>query len=143
MSYPPAPGRWTDDAACAQIGGDIWFPEDSHPAHDAKRICQTRCPVAAECLEYALTNDIREGVWGGKSRSERATMRRTPPTRNQRDAARDLLAQKVRGLTSEGRTDPETAVWLGISERTVARIRKDYGIAPHPLNAGWGPGVSA
>ena len=35
----------------------------------AKRICQT-CTVQTECLEYALANDERFGIWGGLSERE-------------------------------------------------------------------------
>ncbi|WP_407672362.1 WhiB family transcriptional regulator [Parafrankia discariae] len=31
---------------------------------EAKRIC-SGCEVRAECLEYALENDERFGIWGG------------------------------------------------------------------------------
>lgn len=142
LAVAEASRDWMERALCAQTDPEAFYPEKGATARDAKEVCG-RCPVAAECLEYALTNGERWGTWGGKTERERAAMKRNQPRKNQRDAARDLLAQKVRGLTSEGRTDPETAVWLGISERTVARIRKDYGIAPHPFNAGRGPGVSA
>jgi WhiB family transcriptional regulator, redox-sensing transcriptional regulator len=49
-----------------------WFPED--PDHDAARavaICMA-CPVRAECLNYAITTDQSEGVWGGTTPSQRA-----------------------------------------------------------------------
>lgn len=44
-------------------------------ATDAKRIC-VACPVRAECLEYALENNERQGVWGGKTYRERMVLRR-------------------------------------------------------------------
>ena len=42
---------------------------------DAKRICQG-CEVRAECLEYALANDERFGLWGGLSERERRKLKR-------------------------------------------------------------------
>ena len=41
----------------------------------AKRICQT-CTVQTECLEYALANDERFGIWGGLSERERRRLKR-------------------------------------------------------------------
>lgn len=41
----------------------------------AKRVCGL-CPVRAECLEYAITHNQTEGVWGGMGESERASYRR-------------------------------------------------------------------
>jgi WhiB family redox-sensing transcriptional regulator len=64
---------WIDDAPCAEIGGDVFFPEHGTPvssARAAKRIC-ARCPVRPECLAYALEHNERYGVWGGLSERER------------------------------------------------------------------------
>lgn len=36
----------------------------------AKLICSS-CPVAGECLKYALVHDEKGGVWGGMSRTDR------------------------------------------------------------------------
>jgi WhiB family redox-sensing transcriptional regulator len=36
----------------------------------AKSICKG-CPVKRECLEYALVNRERDGVWGGLGERER------------------------------------------------------------------------
>ena len=41
----------------------------------AKRICEG-CPVASECLKYALDTRQNFGIWGGKSESERRWIRR-------------------------------------------------------------------
>jgi WhiB family transcriptional regulator, redox-sensing transcriptional regulator len=64
------PATWMDLAACAQVGGDLWFPERGEPAGPAKRVCMT-CPVRASCLEYALVHHENHGVWGGLSEHER------------------------------------------------------------------------
>jgi len=69
---------WRDRALCAQIGGDIWFPEkggDSGVA--AKRVCRA-CPVTAECLAYALEMGEEYGVWGGMSPQQRRRLNGGP-----------------------------------------------------------------
>jgi WhiB family transcriptional regulator, redox-sensing transcriptional regulator len=68
---------WQNEAACAQIGGDLWFPLDGdrHQAERAKTICAT-CPVRIECANHALENDERFGIWGGYTPNELAKLRR-------------------------------------------------------------------
>lgn len=61
---------WMQEAACAQVGGDLWFPEKGGSTADAKRVCFS-CSVSAECLEYALATKDRFGVYGGLSERER------------------------------------------------------------------------
>ncbi|MFE0806016.1 WhiB family transcriptional regulator [Streptomyces sp. NPDC058794] len=70
---------WQEEALCAQTGGDFFFPEPGSSVRDAKRICAL-CPIRTACLEYALSNDERFGVWGGLSEKERLALRRTAPT---------------------------------------------------------------
>lgn len=53
---------------------DTWFG-DSLLVPIAKKLCFT-CPVQAECLEYAVTRNIDEGVWGGMTPEERRAYRR-------------------------------------------------------------------
>jgi WhiB family redox-sensing transcriptional regulator len=67
---------WQEQALCAQTGGDFFFPEPGSSVRDAKRICAL-CPIRPSCLEYALDNDERFGVWGGLSEKERLALRRT------------------------------------------------------------------
>lgn len=38
-----------------------------------KDVC-SGCGVREECLEYALSNRIHDGIWGGKNESERKTI---------------------------------------------------------------------
>lgn len=66
---------WQDRALCAEVGDDFWFPEKGGSVKEPKRVC-AQCPVAAECLEYALEHDIRFGVWGGLSERERHRIKR-------------------------------------------------------------------
>ena len=67
---------WQREAACSQADPDVFFPERGISTRDAKLICSA-CPVRKECLEYALMNGERFGVWGGLSGSERRLLRRS------------------------------------------------------------------
>lgn len=66
---------WQADALCAQTDPESFFPEKGGSTRDAKRICGS-CDVRSECLEYALANDERFGIWGGLSERERRKLRR-------------------------------------------------------------------
>lgn len=68
--------EWTERALCAQTDPEAFFPDKGGSTKSAKAMCH-RCLVAAECLDYALTNNERFGIWGGLAERER----------------RDLLAQ--------------------------------------------------
>ncbi len=69
------PLAWQTDALCAQTDPEAFFPEKGGSTRDAKKICTT-CEVKAQCLEYALQNDERFGIWGGLSERERRRLRR-------------------------------------------------------------------
>lgn len=70
---PPPLGVWRLQAACRARTDTAWleqfFPPPGSRAFDAKRVCAT-CPVAAECLDYALRWP-QDGVWGGTTAHQR------------------------------------------------------------------------
>jgi len=66
---------WQDRALCAQTDPEAFFPEKGGSTREAKRIC-SGCEVKAECLDYALHNDERFGIWGGLSERERRRLKR-------------------------------------------------------------------
>ena len=66
---------WAWKAKCLQAEPDTFFPEKGGSTREAKRIC-SGCPVREECLEYALANDERFGIWGGMSERERRRLKR-------------------------------------------------------------------
>lgn len=69
------PLAWQADSLCAQTDPESFFPEKGGSTRDAKKICSS-CEVRSECLEYALANDERFGIWGGLSERERRKLRR-------------------------------------------------------------------
>jgi WhiB family transcriptional regulator, redox-sensing transcriptional regulator len=66
---------WQDRALCAQTDPEAFFPEKGGSTREAKKVCRG-CEVRAECLEYALENDERFGIWGGLSERERRRLKR-------------------------------------------------------------------
>ncbi|MCY0904936.1 WhiB family transcriptional regulator [Arthrobacter sp. H14-L1] len=66
---------WQTDALCAQTDPEAFFPEKGGSTRDAKKVCGS-CNVQAQCLEYALANDERFGIWGGLSERERRRLRK-------------------------------------------------------------------
>ncbi|RZB14732.1 WhiB family transcriptional regulator [Streptomyces sp. F001] len=77
QTITPADTAWQAQALCAQTGAEFFFPEPGSSVREAKRICGM-CEMRSACLEYALANDERFGVWGGLSEKERLQLRRTP-----------------------------------------------------------------
>ena len=51
------------------------FPEKGGSTREAKKVCLS-CDVRVECLEYALGQDERFGIWGGLSERERRRLKR-------------------------------------------------------------------
>lgn len=66
---------WQADSLCAQTDPEAFFPEKGGSTREAKKIC-TSCEVKTQCLEYALQNDERFGIWGGLSERERRKLRK-------------------------------------------------------------------
>ena len=66
---------WQDSALCAQTDPEAFFPEKGGSTREAKKVCLT-CEVRTECLESALMNDERFGIWGGLSERERRKLKK-------------------------------------------------------------------
>ena len=66
---------WHERALCAQTDPEAFFPEKGGSTREAKRVCGS-CDVGVDCLEYALSNDERFGIWGGLSERERRRLKR-------------------------------------------------------------------
>jgi WhiB family redox-sensing transcriptional regulator len=67
----------------------VFFPSDGTGVQVAAAIC-ARCPVQRACLEYALTNRIQHGVFGGLSERARDRL-----LRERRRAAKGARATTV------------------------------------------------
>lgn len=67
--------QWQAQALCSQTDPEAFFPEKGGSTREAKRVC-TACQVRVECLEYALAQDERFGIWGGLSERERRRIKK-------------------------------------------------------------------
>ena len=66
---------WQDYANCLGVDPDLFFPERGASTREAKEVCRG-CVVREDCLEYALVNGEKFGIWGGMSERERRRLRR-------------------------------------------------------------------
>jgi WhiB family transcriptional regulator, redox-sensing transcriptional regulator len=66
---------WQDLANCLGVDPDLFFPERGASTREAKEVCRG-CVVRDDCLEYALANGEKFGIWGGMSERERRRIRR-------------------------------------------------------------------
>ena len=66
---------WQIQANCLGVDPDLFFPERGASTREAKAVCRA-CVVREDCLEYALVNGEKFGIWGGLSERERRRLRR-------------------------------------------------------------------
>jgi WhiB family redox-sensing transcriptional regulator len=66
---------WQKQANCMGVDPDLFFPERGASTREAKEVCRG-CVVREDCLEYALANGEKFGIWGGLSERERRKIRR-------------------------------------------------------------------
>lgn len=68
LKNPEKDSSWRDQAACKRAGVTEFFSGNSTKA--IKSMCSI-CVVSKQCLQFALDNDIRYGVWGGQDSKQR------------------------------------------------------------------------
>jgi WhiB family redox-sensing transcriptional regulator len=75
---------WMTDAACTDASPDLFFPPEGRAglpvAQRALATCRT-CPVRQRCLDTALAEGHREGIWGGTTPVQRSELARQRPAR--------------------------------------------------------------
>ena len=67
--------EWRNQAACSGLPTKLFYPERGDRAPTARAVCRG-CPVSDDCLEYAFREDVRHGIFGGKTEDERQSIRR-------------------------------------------------------------------
>jgi len=117
---PAAPARfaarWQARAACRGARIEVFFPGRGEAAGPARQVC-ARCSVCQRCLEFAVSNRIVSGIWGGLTGPERRALQSDWLRAARRDRDRALRAADAAGFTAEaiGRS-------FGLSRMTVTRI---------------------
>jgi WhiB family redox-sensing transcriptional regulator len=71
----PPPDAWQERSACYGLDPEIFFPTSEEEAGLALSYCAA-CPVREICLEWAIQNGERYGVWGGTTEQERRRLMR-------------------------------------------------------------------
>ena len=108
--------RWRELAACRGTGLEVFFPSRGESAAPARQVCAA-CPVRQPCLDYAITNRITHGVWGGLTERERRVLRSSWVRALRRERDRAIVAAETDGYTAAaiGRT-------FGLSRTSVTRV---------------------
>ena len=90
--------RWRELAACRGADLEVFFPGRGESAGPARQVCAA-CLVRQPCLDYAITNRITHGIWGGLTERERRALRSrcVRATRRERDKA--IAAASAAGYT--------------------------------------------
>jgi WhiB family redox-sensing transcriptional regulator len=113
MSIAEAPARpgqakrepvdlsWHDRAACNGVDVNLFYgsndgpreypPETRDRESRAKSFCRV-CPVRMACLQYALDNGEKYGIWGGLDEDERKRYRRNKSERQRQQARKKKAA---------------------------------------------------
>jgi WhiB family transcriptional regulator, redox-sensing transcriptional regulator len=117
---PPAParfaGRWREVAACRGTDLNLFFPGRGESAEPARRVCAA-CPVRQPCLDYAISNAIAHGIWGGLTERDRRALRTSYLRAARVERDRDVAATAAAGYMAAaiGRS-------FGLSRTSVTRI---------------------
>jgi WhiB family redox-sensing transcriptional regulator len=62
--------RWRAQASCREVNTNVFYPLKYDDTETPKKICAV-CAVRQECLEEAIRNREKEGIWGGMTYKER------------------------------------------------------------------------
>ena len=108
--------RWRDLAACRGAALNLFFPERGESAGPARQVCAA-CPVRQPCLDYAISNRIVYGIWGGLTERERRALRSRWVSASRQDRDRAIRAAEAAGYTAVaiGRS-------FGLSRTSVSRV---------------------
>jgi WhiB family redox-sensing transcriptional regulator len=108
--------RWRELAACRGTDLNLFFPERGESAGPARQVCAA-CPVRQPCLDYAISNRIVYGIWGGLTERERRALRSRWVRASRQDRDRAIRAAEAAGYTAVaiGRS-------FGLSRTSVSRV---------------------
>lgn len=117
---------WMTDAACIEIGPEAFFPSPvsngpNRAANKATRICHSQCPVEADCLQYALANELEHGIFGGLTERERRALH--PPTSRSEGSHRVREAKLAWLLIAGGIPVAQACQRAGITSAALEQAR--------------------
>jgi Transcription factor WhiB len=118
--------RWRELAACRGADLNLFFPDRGGSAGPARQVCAA-CPVRQPCLDYAVSNAITDGIWGGLTELERRALRTSFLRAVRLARGRDVAAAVAAGYTAAaiGRS-------FGLSRTSVTRIVRAENDAGRP-----------
>ena len=108
--------HWRELAACRGTDLEVFFPGRDESAGPARQACAV-CPVRQPCLDYAITNRIAYGVWGGLTERERRALRSGWVRASRREREKAILAAEAAGYTA-----PVIGRAFGLSRTSVTRV---------------------
>jgi len=94
----------------------VFFPGRGESAGPARQVCAV-CPVRQPCLDYAISNGITHGIWGGLTERERRALRSGWVRASRRERDRAILAADTDRYAAAaiGRS-------FGLSRTSVSRL---------------------
>jgi WhiB family redox-sensing transcriptional regulator len=86
--------NWPQRGHCRYRDPELFFPVGEGTAFrpqiaEAKGVCRP-CPVATQCLAWALSSGQDEGIWGGMTPDERRSLKRREARRRQRESSQSI-----------------------------------------------------
>ena len=119
---------WQGRANCMGVDPDLFFPERGASTREAKEVCRG-CVVREDCLEYALANGEKFGIWGGLSERERRRLRRQRPdparrASTVRSGSRSTCSHLSRGVASTTAAGAKPTSSARVTQTPTSRARR-------------------
>lgn len=120
---------WQVDAACAGTDPEAFFPgpSESTTVRRATRVCNgdpdngiPACPVRDACLEYAITANLKDGVWGGLTPNQRHELKRSRGLTNKHTAHTSGPATVKARMVAAGVTTADVRRWANANGHPVS-----------------------
>ena len=112
---------WQSRANCMGVDPDLFFPERGASTREAKEVCRG-CVVREDCLEYALANGEKFGIWGGLSERERRRVRRMRAM-SRRGSFRRFLSPRLHLRLLQRRLEASLDRPIGVQVELAAALR--------------------
>jgi transcription factor WhiB len=109
--------NWRDFAECQYTDAEAFFIEKGGNPEPAKRVCRS-CPSRLPCLEFALENYEKFGIWGGLSEQQRRAVLKRGLT-----AAEAIAEDDERRMSKAQKSAEATERWRA---RERARLAETY-----------------